>query len=113
MWVDSFAFSGYFGAMNPAKVRRDSLRRFEDLPNVGPAFAEDFRRLGYVAPDEIRGADPVAIFERLGELAGARQDPCVLSVLLSVVEFLDGAEPRPWWEFTAQCRKLLGARESR
>jgi len=94
--------------MNPAKVQRHALTRFEDLPNVGPAFAKDLRLLGFRSPSQIKDAEPLALYLRLGELTGSRQDPCVLSVLLSVVDFLAGAEPRPWWEFTEQCRCLLG-----
>ena len=35
--------------------------RLEDLPNVGPAVAADFRRLGIGTPDEIRNNEQVAM----------------------------------------------------
>lgn len=91
--------------MHPDKVSRDRLNRFTDLPNVGPAFAKDLTLLGFSKPQDLAGQDARDLFDRLTEVSGQRQDPCVLDVFLSLVDFADGGRPRAWWEYTAQ-RKL-------
>lgn len=88
--------------MNPSKVRRDRLEHLTDLPNIGPAMARDLRLLGFERPGQLAGQDPHALYDRLCELTGARQDPCVLDVLVSVTRFMDGEEPRPWWFYTPE-----------
>ncbi len=94
--------------MNPARVRRDRLQRLTDLPNIGPAMARDFQRLGIDSPADLPGADPLALYQRLCRVTGTRQDPCVLDVFLSVTRFLDGDEPRPWWAYTAERKARYG-----
>ena len=91
--------------MNPYKIDREKVRRFTDLPNIGPAGAKDFEVMGFKEPSELVGADPLKLFEALCAATGSRQDPCVLDVFMSVTHFLDGGKPEPWWHFTAQ-RKL-------
>jgi hypothetical protein len=87
--------------MNPSKVSREKLHCFKDLPNIGPAAANDFVLLGFEHPMELKGADPLALYYALCRMSNSHQDPCVLDVLISVVDFLDGNPPQPWWHFTA------------
>ncbi len=94
--------------MNPDKIVRDKVRRFTDLPNIGRAGAKDFALLGFKEPSELVGADPLKLFEALCAASGARQDPCVLDVLMSVTHFLDGGKPEPWWHFTEQRKRQYG-----
>ena len=91
--------------MNPSKVSRDHLETLTDLPNIGPAMARDLRLLGFDHPSQLAGQDPQALYDRLCELTGLRQDPCVLDVLVSVTRFMDGEEPRPWWHYTPERKK--------
>ena len=93
--------------MNPSKVRRDRLLALTDLPNIGPAMARDLRLLGFDHPGQLTGQDAQALYDRLCLLTGARQDPCVLDVFVSVTRFMDGDEPRPWWFYTPE-RKRSG-----
>ena len=86
--------------MHPLKVRRDHLHRLTDLPNIGPAMAADLQLLGYTAPLQLVGADPLDLYQRLCAATHARQDPCVLDTFISVCRFLDGETPRPWWDYT-------------
>ena len=74
--------------MNPAKVVRETVKRFTDLPNIGPAGAKDFELLGFKEPGELVGADPLKLYEALCAATGFRQDPCVLDTLMSVTQFL-------------------------
>jgi hypothetical protein len=94
--------------MNPAKVVREKVRVFTDLPNIGPAAAGDFQVLGFHEPAQLVGADPFELYTALCAATGVRQDPCVLDVLMSVTEFLSGADPKPWWHYTTLRKQRYG-----
>ncbi|MFQ6538755.1 MULTISPECIES: helix-hairpin-helix domain-containing protein [Aphanothece] len=91
--------------MHPSRCRRDHLATLLDLPNVGPAVAHALAALGYQVPADLIGADPLALYHRLGRLRGCRQDPCVLDVFIGITRFLDGEPARPWWAYSAERRR--------
>lgn len=86
--------------MNPDKVDRARVRQLTDLPNVGKAAAADLRLLGIHTPDQLAGACPFDLYDRLCRKTQRRHDPCVIDVFMSVIGFMNGEVPRPWWEFT-------------
>ncbi|MDZ4701132.1 MAG: helix-hairpin-helix domain-containing protein [Rhodothermales bacterium] len=92
--------------MNPQKVNRSRLNRLTDLPNIGKASAGDLVLLGIESPEQLVGKDPFELYDRLCHLTGLRQDPCVLDVFISVTRFMAGDEPRPWWEYTEERKRL-------
>ena len=91
--------------MNPSKVRRDRLTRLTDLPNIGPAMAKDFELLGIKKPEHLRGRDPLRLYKELCKKTKSRQDPCVLDTFISVVRFMNGDKPKPWWSYTTERKK--------
>ena len=95
-------------AQTMAKARHASeVRRFTDIPNVGPATAGDFERLGLRAPAELARCDAFAMYRQLCERTGVRHDPCVIDVFLAAVDFMQGAPARPWWHYTPQRKAAL------
>jgi hypothetical protein len=94
--------------MHPAKVKRGRVKRFTDLPNVGPAFAGDLKLLGFTTPDQLRGQDPLDLYQRLARKTGVRQDPCVLDTFMSLTDFMNGAPPRTWWSYTKERKQRYG-----
>ena len=94
--------------MNPAKVDRTRLEKLTDLPNIGPAIAADLRLLGINKPDDLAGRSPFELYHMLSSSKGKRQDPCLLDVLISVTRFMDGEDPRPWWHYTAERKRMFG-----
>jgi len=80
--------------------------RLEQLPNIGPSLAADLRRIGIERPVDLQGQDAFALYRKLCEATGQRQDPCVLDTFMAITDFMRGAAPAPWWSYTAQ-RKLL------
>lgn len=96
--------------MHPSKVDRRRLRSFTDLPNVGKAFAEDLTLLGFTSPSELKGEDPLRLYDRMCELTRTRQDPCVLDTLMSITRFMDGEKARPWWEYTPERKRMMEGR---
>lgn len=91
--------------MNPARVVRAQVRWLTDLPNVGKAVADDLQRLGITQPGDLRGQDAFALYQALCAQQGQRVDPCMLDVLLSLTDFMNGGEARPWWTYTAQRKR--------
>jgi len=92
--------------MHPAKVRRETTEVLTDLPNVGPAIEKDLRRIGIERPQQLVGRDALELYLRLCEATGRRQDPCLLDTLMSVVDFMNGGEPKVWWAYTAERKRL-------
>lgn len=85
----------------------------EDLPNVGPAIAADFRRIGIRTPRALARRDPYAMYEALNRATGARHDPCVLDTFIAVVRFMNGAPAQPWWKYTAERKRMLAKKQKK
>lgn len=79
-----------------------AVKRFEDIPNVGPAMARDFCALGLESPNDLKKSDPLVLYQKLSAIHGVRQDPCVLDTFMAVIDFMNGAPPRPWWHYTKE-----------
>lgn len=92
--------------MHPNKVNRSRLKNLTDLPNIGPACAADLRLLGMHSPNDLIGRSPFALYQELCAKTGVRHDPCVIDVFMSVTRFMNGDEPRVWWEYTNERKKL-------
>jgi hypothetical protein len=95
--------------MSPAKVERDRVRQLTDLPNVGPAMARDLELIGVDAPEQLAGKNPLDLYQSLSRKRGARQDPCVLDVFISITRFMSGDEPKPWWAYTEERKRWYGS----
>lgn len=92
----------------PKAHSAQECERLEQLPNVGPALAQDLRMIGIAHPSELRGQDAFVLYKKLCSATGQRQDPCVLDTFMAVTDFMAGAEPAPWWNYTAQRKALFG-----
>jgi len=95
--------------MNPNKVDRQQVHCLTDLPNVGPACAQDLRRIGIEVPAQLCGRDAYAMYTQLCVQTGQIHDPCVIDVFLSITRFVDGGKAQPWWAFTAERKRVLSA----
>lgn len=84
----------------PKVSEASQARALTDLPNIGPAAASDLRALGIVAPSELRGRDPYALYRELCRITGVRHDPCVADVFIAAVRFMNGEPAQPWWHYT-------------
>ena len=76
------------------------VKRFRDIPNVGPRMEDDFRILGIKKPSDLAAQDPLKMYQKMSKLTNSRQDPCVLGTYLAVVDFMNGAKSIPWWHYT-------------
>lgn len=94
---------------SPKALCAEQCASLEQLPNVGPAMAADLRALGIHHPAELSGRDAFQLYRALEHLSGKRQDPCVLDTFLAIVDFMNGAAPRPWWDYTADRKRQYGS----
>jgi hypothetical protein len=96
-----------------AKTKKASCaldcQRLEQLPNIGPAAAADLRLIGIADPQQLRGEDAMALYQKLCRLTNQRHDPCVLDTFMAAVDFMNGAAAAPWWAYTAQRKTQFGA----
>ncbi len=83
----------------------DEAKRLEDIPNVGKSIANDLRLMNITEPKQLVDKDPFQLYERLGEIMGMRNDPCVCDTMIAAVRFMEGSEALPWWHYTEE-RKL-------
>jgi hypothetical protein len=90
---------------------RSQFTSLEQLPNVGPAVAADFRLLGVARPQDLIGRDPFALYDELCRVTGQRHDPCLLDTFIAAVRFMGGEPARPWWAYTSERKRVLQARE--
>lgn len=96
--------------MNPSKVIRAKVEKLTDLPNIGKTVAADLMQIGITRPEQLIGEDPYDLYVRFCRAFGEVQDPCALDVLMSIVDFMNGGEPRVWWEYTAERKRRYGTK---
>ena len=84
-----------------ATVAADA-HELRQLPNIGPAMIADLHLLGITRPTQLTSRDPFTLYQSLCRLTATRHDPCVLDTFISVVSFMQGAPPHPWWHYTAE-----------
>ena len=84
---------------------RDKISHLEDLPNIGKAMSRDLHLVGIQHPKDLISKDAYKLYDELCRVTGNKHDPCVIDVFLSVVDFMEGGAPAPWWAFTAERKK--------
>ncbi len=86
-------------------------RQLKDLAGVGPAFLADFELLGVRSVTDLARQDGNELYQRLCDLTGARQDPCVLDVFrCAVAQACDPdlpKEQRNWWYWSRLRKKIV------
>jgi hypothetical protein len=87
---------------------RATVSRLEDLPNIGKAMADDLRLIDIDHPQKLIGKNAFELQKELCRKTGKRQDPCVIDVFMSVIDFMEGGGARPWWSFTEERKKQVG-----
>ncbi len=71
-----------------------------DIPNIGKAVVEDLHNIGITKPNQLKGQDPLKLYNKLTDVTGVRHDPCMLDTFMAAVDFMEGGKALPWWKFT-------------
>ena len=86
-----------------SSVACEPMTELETIPGVGPAISKDLRALGYRCVEDLRNENPETMYEQSNQLAGLRQDPCLLYVFRCAVYFAETRDPDPellrWWSW--------------
>lgn len=93
--------------ITPPKGLERAFAELQEIPNVGPATAEDLLRLGVRKLEDLKARDPLEMYDAISRLDGVRHDPCVIDVFMAVVHHAKTGHAKPWWNFTAARKKLL------
>lgn len=81
------------------------VKKFQDIPNVGPAMARNFNLLGLNKPADLINKNPLLLYNKMCKVSGVRQDPCVLDTYIAVIDFVNGATAKPWYFYTKNRKK--------
>ncbi len=81
------------------------VKKFQDIPNVGPRIEHDFIMLGIKTPQSLTSKDPYKLYRKLEKVTNSKQDPCVLDTFMAVVDFMNGAPPHPWFHYTKERKR--------
>lgn len=86
--------------------RTGDKRRLRDLAGVGRSIEADFHRLGIRSVPELAASEGDELYQRLCDITGARQDPCVLDTFRCAVAQARNPrlpeEQRNWWWWSRQ-----------
>jgi hypothetical protein len=84
-------------------TERESLRDLRRIPGVGPSIARDLYELGLRRVADLKGQDPLDLYERRCEIEGVRLDRCLLYVFRCAVYFASRSKHDPeklkWWNW--------------
>ena len=89
------------------KGLESAFQKFQEIPNIGKASAEDLVRLRVRSVRDLSRRDPLTLYKRLCRLDGARHDPCVIDVFMAAVDHAKTGARKPWWAYTTRRKALL------
>ena len=73
------------------------------IPGVGKKFVEKFSHLGIDSIDDLKGKDPLTLFQEYSDLCGKKVDHCVLYVFRTAVYYAEHDQHDPeklqWWNW--------------
>ncbi|PIE44936.1 MAG: mitomycin resistance protein [Gammaproteobacteria bacterium] len=92
---------------------KETVSRLEDLPNIGPAIANQLRLIGIDYPKQLIGKDPLQLYDQLCMLSEVQQDPCIVDTFMAVVHFMESGEVLPWWVFTDQRKAIIKTKKKK
>lgn len=86
---------------------RETVSKLEALPNLGKVISADLRLIGISKPQNLIGKNSFDLYNKLCMKKGEHVDHCVIDVFMSVIDFMEGEKPQPWWNFTQERKKIL------
>lgn len=82
------------------------LAEFQTIPSIGPKVAQRVVGLGYYSLEEIKNEDGAELINRLEELYGYWEDPCLEDSFRCIVHHANHLESeKSWFDFTSERKK--------
>lgn len=83
--------------------KQQALRAFRTIPGVGKNIAQDFWNIGLRSLEDLRHANPDALYEKLCIYEGQHVDRCMLYVFRCAIYFVSENNHNPellkWWSW--------------
>ncbi|MCK5581975.1 MAG: helix-hairpin-helix domain-containing protein, partial [Candidatus Omnitrophica bacterium] len=80
-----------------------SLKNLQQIPGVGKVIAQDMVAIGINSCDDLKGADPEQLYEKLCSYKACRVDRCMLYVFRCAIYWASNNEHDPellkWWNW--------------
>jgi len=87
-------------------------RQLKHLRGIGKAMLDDFQLLGISSVAQLKAREAQELYDRMCELTGTRQDPCVLDTFRCAIEQARNPnlpeEQKDWW-YWSRVRKSAAA----
>jgi hypothetical protein len=81
----------------------NALIEFQSIPSLGINFATELIQQGYYSLEQLKGRDPVELFNAFERHVGAWADPCVEDSYRLLAHYIKhGDTGKSWWNFTAE-----------
>ncbi|MFB0494124.1 hypothetical protein ABID99_000361 [Mucilaginibacter sp. OAE612] len=81
----------------------NALIEFQSIPSLGINFATELIQQGYYSLEQLKGKDPVELFNAFERHVGAWADPCVEDSYRLLSHYIKhGDTGKSWWHFTAE-----------
>jgi len=64
------------------------LKQFRTLPSIGKACSLDLWNMGFRNIHELKGQNPMELYERLNKITGLKHDICMLYTFRCIVYFV-------------------------
>ena len=84
-------------------MRETKLRPLQSIPGIGKSLEKDLQLVGIQQVSDLKGKSPEKLYEKLNQLKGVRQDPCVLYTFRCAVYFASHTKHDPellkWWSW--------------
>jgi len=87
-----------------------ALIEFQQVPSVGPRFAQDLIDMGYYRLTELKDKDGAELLNEHERFIGTRTDPCVEDQFRLVVYYANNpGSKKQWWNFTCERKAYRAA----
>ena len=77
------------------------LHQLREIPGIGKACSYDLWNIGIRKVSDLKGRDPVQLYEKLNQVTGMTHDPCMLYTFRCAVYFASVRKHDPeklkWW----------------
>ncbi|UOE50416.1 helix-hairpin-helix domain-containing protein [Mucilaginibacter sp. SMC90] len=81
----------------------NALIEFQSIPSLGINFATELIQQGYYSLEQLKGRDPVELFNAFERHVDAWADPCVEDSYRLLAHYIKhGDTGKSWWHFTAE-----------
>lgn len=81
--------------------KKEGTKALQEIPGIGKSLSKDLWALGIHSVSELKGKNPLQLYQKMNAISGIKQDPCVLYTFRCAVyyatEKVHDPEKLKWW----------------